>query len=65
MPMSGSRDRDREVKFPPADNFTCDQEQPVGEYPELPPELFVMQRILLGLKWDRTGYPFTLGEKSL
>lgn len=63
--MSDPKDRGREVKLTPADNLTSCQEQPVGEYPELPPELFFMQRILLGLKWDRTGHPFTLGEKSL
>jgi hypothetical protein len=29
-----------------------EEEQPVGEYPDLPPNLFYMQRILLALNWD-------------
>lgn len=62
--MTDSKDRGREVKLTPADNFTCGQDQPVGEYPELPPELFFMQRVLLGLKWDRNRYPFNPGETS-
>ena len=39
-----------------------DDEQPLGEYPELPPDLFYMQRIILALKWDRTNFPYTFGE---